>query len=202
MHLDKPGNPHPVWRPLTTEDHERSGMKTEMERSVEVEKWKEGSPPVKFTFKKAKPIFELDDKSRKKLGPTLLDYFDSARTPAEKDIFNELITENDKIVRRMMEERKKIKKLRKKNKSLLPHVRRGKKILSCCKEGGRKRSEYYKELKKLYRIEAERLRNKGHLKGNSEIAKHITNNLPSNIENFLESHSINPLTRNRISRII
>jgi len=179
--------------------------KTEMERGVEVKKWREGSPLVEFTLKKAKKsILELDDKSRKKYSPTRIDYFDSARTPGERDIFSEWITRENKIVVRMMGARKKAEKLRKKNKSLLPHVKRGKQILSSVKEGGRVRSAYYKELYELYRIEAERLRNKGHSKRKSEITKHIVSNtLSPEIKDFFNDHpTIKPLSRERISRII
>ncbi len=184
-----------------------------MEKNIEVKKWKEGNPPVEFTLKKkTKSIFELDDKSREAYNPTLVDYFDNARTPAERKIFNELITRENRIVDRMMGARgrehaskKKIEKLRKQNKSLLPDVKRGEKVLLGAKQAGEMRSATYKQLYELYRIEA------GHCKdglSKSAIAHIVAikverdkqHELP--INTFLDEHNLKPLTQQRIARII
>ena len=184
-------------------------------KDVKVKHWKKeyDGKKIKFTFKKRnKSLFELDDESRKAYKPTLIDYFDSSNTPAERKIFSELIAQNNKMVNRMTEARKrerfsekKIVQLRKQNKNLLPHVERGRKVLWGAKQAGEARREAYKKLYKLYRVEA------GHCReglSKAAIGRIIANKLERDkerqlpINRFLDEHNFRPLKPDRIARII
>ena len=175
-----------------------------MEKDVEIKKWKEGNPPVEFTFKKQnKSIFELDRKSRKIFGPTLIDCFDDARTPTEREIFDEQIKQKSEIVDRVTEAKQKVKRLKKEKKKLLPDAKKFRRLKRNQSEGGEVRSQIYKDLYRLCRNEAERIRNNGQLKTKKAIAIHIAKNLPSEIENLYKDHALkHRLTADRISRII